>query len=116
MSSATHKFLARLDVHVTFVWVLTAVGFLSQLSIASHDVSSTEAPLLTMMISGFISISEDGFQISILDSKFILDIYHTFIHSSVQVRYLNFHLFHVLNGAAGPGLGCVVFEICSLLK
>ena len=26
-SSSTHKFLARLDVHFTFVWVLTAVGF-----------------------------------------------------------------------------------------
>ena len=90
--------------------------FLSQLSTASHDVSSTEAPSLPMMISGFISISEDGFQISILDSKFILDIYHTFIHSSVQVCYFNFHLFDVLNGAAGPGLGCVVFQICSLLK
>ena len=26
-SSATHKFHARLDVHVTFVWVLTALDF-----------------------------------------------------------------------------------------
>ena len=32
------------------------------------------------------------------------------------VRYLCFHLFNVLNGAEGPGLGCVVCKICSFLK
>ena len=53
--------------------------------------------------------------ISTLDSKFILDLYHI-IHSSVQVNYLYFHQFDVLNGATGPGLGYVVFEICSFLK
>ena len=53
--------------------------------------------------------------ISTLDSKFILDLYHI-IHSSVQVNYLYFHQFDVLNGATRPGLGYVVFEICSFLK
>ena len=32
------------------------------------------------------------------------------------VRSLCFHLFNVLNGAEGPGLGCVVCKICSFLK
>ena len=83
-SSSTHKFLVRLDVHFTFVWVLTAVAFCIHLLVASHDISWVDPPSLSMMTSAFISISEDcHFHISTLDSSFILDLCHFYIHSSV---------------------------------
>ena len=91
--------------------------FVSQNSIVSHDVSWI-APSLSVMISGFISIAEDGL-LSIFNPWFKIHsrlISHFFIYSSVQVHDINFHLFDVLNGVAESILGWVVFEICSCLK
>ena len=115
--SATHKFLARLDVHLTFVWVLTAVDFCIPKLHCIHDVSWI-APSLNVMISGFISIAEDGL-LSNFNPWFKINsrpISHFFFHSSTQVHGINFHLFDVLNGVVESILGWVVFEICSCLK
>ena len=86
-------------------------------SIVSHDVS-WNVPSFSMMISGFISIGEEGL-LSCFNPWFKLHsrpIAHLFIHSSIQVHYLNFHFFDVLNDAAGPSLRWVVLELCSCLK
>ena len=93
-------------------------SFVSHLSVACHNVSWIDPPSLSVMISGFISVCEDSI---LSDFKPWFKIHfrpisHFFIHSSVQVRYLYFHLFDVVNGATGPGLGGVVFEVCSLMK
>ena len=83
----------------------------------SHDVS-WNVPSFSVMISGFLSIGEEGL-LSNFNPWFKLHsrpISHFFIHSSIQVHYLNFPFFDVLKDAAGPSLGCVVFEICTCLK
>ena len=89
-------------------------SFVSHLSVACHNVSWIDPPSLSVMISGFISVCEDSI---LSDFKPWFKIHfrpisHFFIHSSVQVRYLYFHLFDVVNGATGPGLGgCGVWSL-----
>ena len=86
-------------------------------SIVSRDVS-WNVPWFIVMVSGFISIGEEGL-LSNFNPWFKLHsrpIPHFFIHSSIQVHYLNFHFFDVLNDAAGPSLRWVVLELCSCLK
>ena len=53
-------FLARFDVRVTFVWVLTAVSFCIPPLSWSHAVSWVDPSSLSMMTCTFISISEDS--------------------------------------------------------
>ena len=86
-------------------------------STVSYD-ASWHVPSCIVMISGFISIGEEGL-VSNFNPWFKLHsrpISHLFIHSSIQVHYLNFHFFDVLNDAAGPSLWWVVLELRPCLK
>ena len=72
----------------------------------------------SVMIFGFISISED-ILCSCFNPWFKIHsrpISHFFIHCTLQVCYLYFHVFHILNGATGPSLGCMVFRIVYFLN
>ena len=106
-SSATHKFLDRLDVHVTFVWVLTALRFyIPRLHCIPWRFLNRPPPLLSVMIYRFISFCKDGL-LSHFNPWFkihSIPISHFFLYCYLRVCYLYFHLFDFLNGATGPGL------------
>ena len=94
----------------SLLWVIV-----TYLYIASHDVFLNRP---SVMMFGFISISED-ILCSCFNPWFKIHsrpISHFFIHCTLQVCYLYFHVFHILNGATGPSLGCVVFRIVYFLN
>lgn len=106
-SSATHRFLVRLDVHITFVWVLPAVAFCIPPLCSIPWCYLNRPSFLSVMISGLTSICEDGLH-SYSNPWFKIHsrpVSYFFTHSSVQIRYLYFHLFDVLNAARDLACG-----------
>ena len=95
-SSTTHKFLVRLDVHATFVWVLTAVSFcIPPLLYPTSPLDpmvileSTPFHLVWWPLDLSLSVKTAYIHISILDSKFILDLYCIYLSIALS-RYAIF--------------------------
>lgn len=116
-SSAIHKFLVRLDIHVTFVWVLAAVGvcipplcyipcYLNRPSFTQWNGLWIYLYLWRWPTFIFQSLIQNSFQTCII---FLYPFLCPDMLSLLSPLWCS-------ECCAGPCLGCVVLENCSFLK